>query len=139
MSAGMNALYRRRWCIGSRGLPPQGSPHPNCFRLLPCVAQNVSMQWGPPWACVCVCACVECLFSRTPGWKSRSDHNNMHRFHGNTKICGKKIESTGRIAAEMDGHRAERDPNQSFRTMYFIFPHSSDAFGGGGGNITPQV
>ena len=38
-----------------------------------------------------------------------------------------------------DGHRAERDPNQSFRTMYFIFPHSAGAFGGGGGNITPQV
>ena len=46
---------------------------------------------------------------------------------------------TGRIAAGQDGHRAERDPNQSFRTMFFIFPHSAGAFGGGGGNITPQV
>jgi hypothetical protein len=46
---------------------------------------------------------------------------------------------TGRIAAGPDGHCAERDPNQSFRTMFFIFPHSAGAFGGGGGNITPQV
>ena len=46
---------------------------------------------------------------------------------------------TGGIATGPDGHHAERDPNQSFRTMYFIFSHSSDVFGGGGGNITPQV
>ena len=46
---------------------------------------------------------------------------------------------TWRIAAGQVGHSAERDPFQSFRTMYFIFPHSSDVFGGGGGNITPQV
>ena len=50
-----------------------------------------------------------------------------------------KTNFTGRIAAGQDGHSAERDQIQSFRTMYFIFPHSSDVFGGGGGNITPQV
>ena len=50
-----------------------------------------------------------------------------------------RTEFHGRIAAGQDGHSAERDPFQSFRTMYFIFPHSSDVFGGGGGNITPQV
>ena len=72
---------------------------------------------------------------------ARSNQNNMHRFHGNTKLCGSGLNFTGRIA---DGHCAERDPNQSFRTMFFIFPHSAGqrpkgAFGGGGGNITPQV
>ena len=50
-----------------------------------------------------------------------------------------RTDITGRIAAGQDGHCAERAQNQSFRTMYFIFPHSSDVFGGGGGNITPQV
>jgi len=69
---------------------------------------------------------------------ARNNHNNMHRFHGNTKLCVTGPNFTGRIAAGPDGHRAERDPNQSFRTKYFIFQHSAGAFGGGG-NITPQV
>jgi hypothetical protein len=69
---------------------------------------------------------------------ARSNQNNMHRFHGNTKLCVSGLNFTGRIAAGPDGHRAERNPNQSFRTMFFIFPHSAGAFGGGGGNITPQ-
>jgi len=70
---------------------------------------------------------------------ARSNQNNMHRFHGNTKLRGSGLNFTGRIAAGPDGHCAERDPNQSFRTMFFIFPHRAGAFGGGGGNITPQV
>ena len=70
--------------------------------------------------------------------------DRLPAFPWEHEISGSGLNFTGRIAAGPDGHCAERDPNQSFRTMFFIFPHSAGqrpkgAFGGGGGNITPQV
>ena len=70
---------------------------------------------------------------RFMGTRNYVFQDEFHRAFGLWRVC------FGRIAAGQDGHSAERDPIQSFRTMYFIFPHSSDVFGGGGGNITPQV
>jgi len=35
---------RRRWYIGYRGFP-EGSPHPNCFRLLSSLADATSSLW----------------------------------------------------------------------------------------------
>jgi hypothetical protein len=53
-------------------------------------------------------------------------------------LCQHSQTHAGLSTAQSERH-AERDPHQRFRTMFFIFPHSAGAFGGGGGNITPQV
>ena len=98
-----------------------------------CSAENAPLAEGIAGA-VCTLLQVGTRYTCTTGPKQPEFENNMHRFHGNMMYQATSAvirpEFHGRIAAGQDGHRAERDQNQSFRTMYFIYPHRSDVFGG---------
>ena len=73
------------------------------------------------------------LACRCRGFASENGKRNR-----TISLCQHSQTRAGLSTAQSERH-AERDPHQRFRTMFFIFPHRAGAFGGGGGNITPQV